>query len=473
MPILSKPPGVIWWTATGCAVSSLVVIAALTLPIQLSLALLLGALATGGLLLLLALPVHVLPALALVAAVAISDRLADYDTAPLLNPAGAVMLVWLFRRIWSTRDAGNVPAQIPGRQHGALLGITMLLVVWTLPLILRSTSPRLGLAWVVTILLCVAGPLLVRDTERELTALTRALPWVGAVAAGYAVLEALLGYNPLFDPLLRAVGSGSGQHWAVYRSESSFGHPLVAGLAFAVVLVFCSGRWLETRSGLFALLAAVNGAGLVSTVSRGSYAAAGLGVAALVGCAMLVKGRVSRTRMTAVVLGFGLMVTVAVNMAVFAERTRSAEASASIAARSNTEFIALTTARAYNWLGAGPANSLAAAAPYNFQRLPIENSYYQLLISVGVPGLLLFCLLILLSVLSAIRHRNLAVAAALVTFAVAISGFAAMDTRRDLIVLFGLLMMLSTRESQAGTDAGHRVAAEQPLRTPATPVTAR
>lgn len=436
------------WTAVSCAVSAAVVVATLSLQPRLSAFVLLAVLGSVALVAMCVVEVHVLPTIALATCFAVSDRMADYDVAPLLAPASLVMVLWWLRKQRSGPDQASAPAApVPGRRP--LLLLSLLLAAWTVPLLLISSSPRLGLSWVLTFGVAVVAPLTVRDLNAEAALLQRWLPWLGAAAAGYAVVESLVGDNLVFNPILRALGSTSGQHWAVYRSESSFGHPLVAGLVFAVVLVFCAGRWLETRRSTYLLLAGVNGAGMVSTVSRGSYIAAAVGIAALVALGLLVGRRLSRTRSVAMVVGFSGLVYLALQLSAFSERQSSAEALASVLARSNTRVIALDAARAHSWLGAGPANSLSAAAPYNFQELPIENSFYQLLISLGAPGLALFCALLVGMLLIAYRRHNYAAVAAVTAFSVACSGFAALDTRRDLIVLLGLLLVLCLAHSPA------------------------
>jgi hypothetical protein len=63
-------------------------------------------------------------------------------------------------------------------------------------------------------------------------------------------------------------------------------------------------------------------------------------------------------------------------------------------------------------------------------------------ISLGAPGLLLFLAILATSAVIAIRNRNLGALGGLAAYAIAISGFAALDSRRNLLVLLSVLIML-------------------------------
>jgi len=393
---------------------------------------------------LLVLPVHVLPALALGIIVAIPDRIADFSTSPVVTPATLVLGLWLVRRIlmrgMATQDAGPLEDQGPGAVRGLrilaiLLGVTMFVLIVVAPV------KQFAVGWTFTYLVAVVGPMMVGRIDSESQAIRTALPWLGTVAGVYALVQAAVQKNVLYLPVYEALGKSDVQHWAVYRSDGSLGHPLLAGLFFAVVLAFCVGRWLETGRRLVLVAAVVNGLAIVATVSRGSYLAASAGVVTVLLTALIGR-RVRRLRLLGISASFAVAAYLALNTVAFVERGLSEEALVSAHTRTGLLRITFDTANAYHWLGGGPANSLTVAAPFNFQGLPIENSYLQLIISLGAPGLLTFLAILATSAVIAVRNGNLGALGGLVAYAIAISGFAALDSRRNLLVLLGVLIML-------------------------------
>lgn len=446
-----------WSAVVGSVVTAFLVVTALSVGSRQGRLLLVATVALLTLLVLMVLPVRVLPALALVASVLVPDRVADYATSPLVTPGTVVLLVWLGRRLVASTSAppGTVPGAPAPSADGlrkALLVAAALLGVVMLPLALVAPSKQLSVAWTFTYLVAVVGPLLVGDLDQEARCLSRALPWIGAVVAAYAVVQSALQRNVIYSPIYDALGKEDNQHWAVYRSDSSFGHPLVAGLFFSVTLAFCVGRWLETRRLPFLAVAVLSGLGVASTVSRGSYLSVAGSVLALTVVVLATQSR-GRLRLVVIVAGLAIATYLALNSTSFVERGLSGEAFSSYNSRSNLPSITLDTARAYHFLGGGPASSIAVAAPYNFQGLPIENSFMQLLIDVGAAGLLLFVAVLVLAVLIGIRNGNAGAWAGVVAYTLAISGFAALDSRRALLVVLGMLIVLCLRSRRSSPPA--------------------
>ena len=430
--------------ALSCGLVTVLVVGALSLDAGGVRFLFLAVLALVALGTCFALPVESLPTAALVLVVLVPDRVADYSVSPVLTPATVVLIVWVVRRLLA-RDLSGPAAVAPQddrRLHRRLTTVCVLLALGMIPLVLVSPSKRFSVAWAVTFALAVVAPLLVRDFEEEARRLRRALPLLGSLVALYAVVQYLVQRNVVYTPLYEALGLDDLQHWAVYRSDASLGHPLVAGLFFASVLAFCVGRWAETGRRSFTLAALMNALGIVTTVSRGSYVAGAVAVSVVLLLALGAqrRHRVRQVLVLAVFAGAGIL---AVNTDAFVERGLSAEGQSSLSSRNALPQIAVDTARAHHWLGGGPATSLPLAAPFNFQHLPIENSYLQLLIGLGLWGLILFTLILVLAAAIAVRRRNLSGLGALVGYATAIAGFAALDSRRDLVVLLGLLVMVS------------------------------
>lgn len=461
MPRLSPAVAAASSTLASCVLVAVLVVGALSLESRQAELAFFGAIALIVLLVLLTLPVQVLPALALVIIVLIPDRITDVTLMPVISPATVVLGVWLVRKMLShdERTAVVVRSGTDRRLRRTLVVLCVLLTAVMIPLTVVSPAKHYSVSWLFTFVVAVLGPLLIDDTEAETRLLSKVLPWIGMVAVGYALIESALERNPVYGPIYEALGKPDVQHWAVYRSDGSLGHPLLAGLFFAVLLAFAVGRWVESRRFGFVLLAVLSGLGVVATVSRGSYASAGVAIAVLVVVGMVALRR-GRLRLFVVLVACSGAAVLALNSSSFVERGLSTEALQSVGSRSVLPQIAWETARAYHFLGAGPAAAQAAAVPYNFQGLPIENSYLQLLISIGLPGLLLFVGILAVTALLAVRHQNLGALAALVAYATAISGFAALDTRRNLLVLLGVLILLCIADRRSTADPA--AAAEQP-----------
>ena len=432
-------------TVASCIVVAVVVVTALSVVESRQAALLFfAAVALAAVVVLLILPVRVLPALALGITVAIPDRITDFSTSPIVTPATLVLGIWLLRRILMRGMAIRHTDLLEDQEPGGFRGLRMMVIVLgviLIPLVAIAPVKHFAVGWTFTYLIAIAGPLMIGRIEPETRAIRTALPWIGTVAGAYVLLQSALQNNFLYLPIYEALGKVDVQHWAVYRSDGSLGHPLLAGLFFAVVLAFSVGRWLETEQRRFLVAAIVNGLAIVATVSRGSYLAATAGVVILLLTVLIIR-RGRRMRLVGLFAGFAVAAYLALNTVSFVERGLSTEALISTHTRTALPQITIDTANAYFWLGGGPANSLTVAAPFNFQGLPIENSYLQLVISLGAPGVILFLAILATSAVIAIRNRNLGALGGLVAYAVAISGFAALDSRRNLLVLLGVLIML-------------------------------
>ena len=265
-------------TVASCIVAAALVVTALSVVESRQAALLFfAAVALAAVVVLLVLPVQVLPALALGITVFIPDRITDFATSPVVTPATLVFGVWLLRRMLLPGSAAKDRDLVEDHGPAGVRGLRVLAIVLgaiLIPLVLIAPIKQFAVGWTFTYLVAVVGPLLIGRIESETRAIRTALPWLGTVAAAYVLLQSVTENNFIYLPIYEALGKADVQHWAVYRSDGSLGHPLLAGLFFAVVLAFCVGRWLETDQRWFLLVALVNGLAIVATVSRGSYLAA-------------------------------------------------------------------------------------------------------------------------------------------------------------------------------------------------------
>ena len=73
----------------------------------------------------------------------------------------------------------------------------------------------------------------------------------------------------------------------------------------------------------------------------------------------------------------------------------------------------------------------------------IENSMLQLLMSIGLPGLLLFVLFIGAIIWAAWQRRNLPVILGIIAYVVSISSFNSLDAVRSMHVVLGFLVIMA------------------------------
>ncbi|WP_420096245.1 O-antigen ligase family protein [Brevibacterium sediminis] len=390
------------------------------------------------------LPTASLPAIAFTVMVLVPDRLLFSSVLTLFPPEVLIMAMWSLRKVLELTRAPRGETKPKGR--GPLLAALAITVTWFVIVMLVHTPGR-STVWMVGLVILVAIPTLFSDKGREAAALLKVWPWVGSAIALYSCAQAILQSNPLYDPLYRALGLPAIQHWSVFRADASLAHPLTAGMFFAMTLALCVGQWINTSRRTFAVFALINGLGVISTVSRGSYLAAGFGVAVVVVVALLAGKHFSRGRVVLIVAAFAAFAVFALQSDSFVERSNSTDGLGSASARDDMWSITEATASAYDWLGAGPGTAESASLPFNWKGLPIENSYFQLLISVGIPGLLFFGLFILAALRIGLRERNLAALGAVGALLVAIGGYAAIDGPRTALGLLAFALILVTENS--------------------------
>ena len=130
-------------------------------------------------------------------------------------------------------------------------------------------------------------------------------------------------------------------------------------------------------------------------------------------------------------------------------RNESVQGQQSVALRSTVVTEAFQAVRTVEPFGAGPgesepfrvARSLPGTGPGRAYR-PLENSYAELLVSLGPVGLGLFCALLLVPALAALRRGpNRDAAAALLALLTALGGFNAIEGFPSVLVLISLLLI--------------------------------
>jgi hypothetical protein len=377
-----------------------------------------------------------------------------------------VLVVWAFRRIVldqgnETRIGGGTEMSTTALSTGAPVSTAPgnvtnapatpfktaavmfggLFFVWALVSIFRSPDMQTSLGWLISFTAGALLPLVVGSARREAAHLQRAWMVLGGWLGAYALVEAILHANLLWGTLYNLIGLPNAQHWAVYRAGASFGHPLLAALFFAVAVSLAIGAWLTTRSA-WALAAAVfSGLGLAVTVSRGAMLAGAVGAAFAYLAALLIRGEKRWSRFAA---GAGLAIVGVVGILqfdAFAARDTSAEGELSTGARDLAWWVAIQAGHLTNWIGSGTGTS--GITGRRFTDVVIESSLLQLLIGIGIPGLLLFALMIGAAFFHALSLRAVGAAAGILAFSICISSFNALDGVRSMHLLLGCLFILT------------------------------
>ncbi|WP_104082527.1 O-antigen ligase [Cryobacterium sp. Y11] len=416
---------------------------------------------------LLLLPAEILPAVALTTFALIPPRILPQD-----GPLGAlplttiILVIWAVRRLLSTtRDAQRAVTTPPTPYKSAAGYFALLLLLWILFTLARTSDLQTSLGWTISFSAAVLLPLCIGTSTREAFWIRRVWLLLGAWLGAYAAIEGVLRFNPIWGTVYQALGLSDHQHWSVYRADASFGHPLFAALFFAVACALAIGIWLRENSKPALAAAVFSGLGLVATVSRGALVAAAVAVGFAYLVSLLLRGE---KRWGKFALLAGLIVVGVIGLFqfdAFTARNNSIEAELSSQARDLGVWVSLQAANLTNWIGSGPGTSGITGRLIN--EVTIENSMLQLLISIGLPGLALFLLMIGFAVAHSLTQRAVGAAAALVAYTVCITGFNAIDALRPMHLLLGCLLILALNPSRADASDRLRPApGRQPLARP-------
>jgi hypothetical protein len=402
-------------------------------------------------------PVETVPAVALTIFALVPPRILPQDGPLNAMPLTTIVLVvWAFRRIVLGQGNGNPagagtsgtatpgtgrsgPASQPFKTAAVIFGA--LFFVWGLLSIFRSPDLQTSLGWLISFTAGALLPLVVGRARREAELIQRVWLVLGGWLGAYAVVEAVLRTNVLWGTVYDLIGLPNAQHWAVYRAGASFGHPLLAALFFAVALSLAVGSWLTTRSSWTLAAAIFSGLGLAVTVSRGALLAGAIAATFAYFAALLIRGEKRWSRFAA---AGGLAIVGMIGITqfdAFSARDTSAEGELSTGARDLALWVALQAGHLTGWIGSGTGTSGITGRV--FTDVVIENSLLQLLIGVGIPGLLLFALLVGSAFFHALSHRAVGAAAGILAFAICISSFNALDGVRAMHLLLGCLLILT------------------------------
>jgi hypothetical protein len=421
---------------------------------------------------LLLIPTDWLPSAALVVFLVVPRvALSVSDILSTVSPALLVLLVW-YVKSWAEaarrRENGESVARV-----SPWAVITVLLLVLWIALLLLYLGPRAtSLAWSFAFIVLALAIVLVPDAASAVRRLQSTFLWSSAVMGLYCVAEYLLGYNFLFERVNSLVNAEPLQHWAVYRAYGSLGHPLYAGLFFAMAFAVAFGRRFSGGGNRYLVFAGISMVGAVLTVSRSAVGAIAVTAGVIVLLSLVRRssiGPVQRVFLALLVVGGVFAIT---QVSAFQDRLVSNEAAGSASARNVVLEIALQTAEANNWIGAGPAMALTGAAPYNPLGVIIESAYLQILISLGVPGLLLFALLLGAAAIRAVRVGAYSGLGAVVAFASCSAFFNILESSRPSLVLLGFALLMAWREQPQYSRARETLASRPLATAPAAVATA-
>lgn len=388
-------------------------------------------------------PVAWLPAAAILLFAVVPERITPtVGVFAAVPPITFVIVIWVFRRVILQQSDPVDRAhrlRITAPRAFAMLAAAALLV-WSVVSIARSPNSVTSISWTVAFTCSVLLVMLVPSAVKEAALLREAWIRVGFVFGLYATLELALQGSPVYGTLYDALGLKSVQHWSVYRSEVSFGHPISAGAFLAPAAVLAIAAWLQfgrKRHLLFGLGSAL---GVVATVSRGSIAALGAGIGLAVALFLLLPGPRSPWRVATAIAGGALAGVLVLVASPLGERAASLESARSTESRDASTTLALRAANDSGWFGTGAGTS--GLIPQGSESLLVESSLLQILVSLGLPGLALFCFVVLSLSVNALRQRDIAAATALITFVIAISSFNSIDAIRSQHLLLGLLFLI-------------------------------
>jgi hypothetical protein len=389
-----------------------------------------GAAALGGCLLI---PVRWLPPLALVSALVLPYEVTRW-------PVAVVPLtVWLMR---------SAPVRHQSRvvRSGALcLGVWVLLAA-----AFATVESRSGIVWVVVALCSVVWPMVRGAQLPDPSQLKRVFLNLTSALAGVAVVETFfLHSNPLYGSLYASGGDPIVKEHT-YRATTLLGHPLVNGAVFATAAVLAVDEALTRSAGRTSLLRVlILLSGLGATTSRGSTAAAVLGIGLLV---LMRRGRTTST-LRKVAVSLAMVVAGVVFVGGLVARNSSSEGQQSTLVRTMLIEETMRALRGHEVLGVGPGEVENYRQKFGLLRfdvrsqttpnIALESTYAELLVGLGIPGLVFFLLVIVGAVVSALRSEFLVgPACTLLTYALALGTFKT-EGHVQLLVVLGLLLSLT------------------------------
>lgn len=357
------------------------------------------------------------------------------DIVTVVSPSLVIILIWLVR---SPKPDPKIRG-VFDRWQNALI---WLILFWMLISTIWSEYKMNAAGWGLTFAI---GALVIgwrRLTPQATANLMKTWMLLVTGLSVYALVEFATKTNFIWGPIYAAGPYPPRNSYAVYRVIASFGHTLNASTFFAVSLAAVLGYWLMTGRRKLLLVAGLCAAALALTSSRGGMLAGAIAavVVFVFGAAKVRKQFGTKMVVVLGALGAGM---IALTVGPLAERLVSDESYESGLIRDKIVSLAMQTAEVSGFMGFGPGSSRPALIDVTGTHLILENSYLQLLVSVGVPGLVLIGLLILVTAIRAIAAQQYAALGALVAYAISIGGFNFIEAQRPAHLLLGVIMLLA------------------------------
>jgi hypothetical protein len=337
------------------------------------------------------------------------------------------------------------------------LGLTFLillhigLVAWLVLSFHSSIDPVVSRQWVLAFTFAYVVPFILaaRGHICHTPSLERALLASGIIIGVFSIFENLFSYNPFTAEYLRTANGLPIQHWAVYRSETTLGHPLVAGTFLSTVATYAIVRsqksYGRARRYLWCV-SAVAAAGTFVTVSRSSLIALGVAITLGIGLPMLRNPGTLWKIIPFAGGGLVILLTV-VSSGLVEARSSSAEGQASEGYRGSVISLAHQLGHYTHGLGSGPGTSQIFAERFGVSTL-LEDSAAQVYVSVGLVGLLLVTLSIISLSIVSLRSKNISAASAILCLIINSLAFDLWETDLTVFVLLGILSILAAGEQQ-------------------------
>lgn len=423
-----------WWSATVLVATVCVLIGAGVAVAPVQTVIVLGVI--SALIAIFTLPVDTLPLLALCCFALIPVNDLPLPSAFRGASLGvAVFAVWLLRR-----------SQRPQRPFARATRLSGYLLVCYL---LFTTAFTISLArsavWTFAFIASVLVPVFVGGfTDREANRVIKGLIVLAAGLSCFAIVEYMLHSNPILGHLYTEAPFPVIEHWKTYRVTTTLGHPLYNAMFFAAAAAAAFAVYFETRRtgylGAFILILI----GLFLTGSRGALYLTPAVIVFIIIFQIKAKGlAVGNFGRLALLVGVGLSIAGFLYTQTVGARASTGEAQSSTSARYRDVGVSLSAAGRSHFLGSGPGTSNSAknesAESVSTNSLVIENSYLQLLVSIGIPGLLLVIVLFGSVVREGVRRSRLPAAGAFLSAVLVISTFNFAEGDRPGLILLGLL----------------------------------
>jgi polysaccharide biosynthesis protein PslJ len=385
-----------------------------------------------------ALPVEMLPALAIwcFGLFPVNDLpLPSFMRAA--SPGVAILFIWLIRR---KRILGPTKTLSRSTRVSGYLMLCWLLIMTALTISLARS-----LVWSFAFATSVLLPILAGGFNRnEARLIIKGLIVLATGLSIFAIGEYLLRQNPLFGHLYTESPFPLVQHWSTYRVTTTLGHPLNNAVFFAAAAAAAFAVYLESRQFSYLVAFMFTLVALFLTGSRGALYLTPAVIVVVV--LMQVKaGNLPMRRLgrLSLLAGIALGIAGVLYSQTVGVRASSGEARSSTSARYQDLGVGWRAAGAHNFIGSGPGTSNSAKNENQQSTsegaLVIENSYLQLLVSVGIPGLALIFLLFGSLVRDGVRNRAFPATGALLAVILVISTFNFAEGVRPGLIIIGLL----------------------------------